>query len=352
MKQILSFLMAAVLVFSLIGCVDTTESANADASQPVAETANAGADETSSPAVQSDTPSEPIVIHVGDLTLYEIVKDAEEKGFFKEEFEADNITVEISNFQSGPPELEALAAKDLDFALMGDQPAVQGVASEIGIQVVSGLLDGTQGNFLVTPSGSGITSPADLKDKKVGVPVGTTAHQLLLKILEKNGLAVSDIELINLKAADIFTSLQTNNIDAAVTFDASTAQAVANGELIKIADGTGYKQIINVIVARTEFLEQYPEIAARFLKVLKKTAEWRDENFEESLSILATRSSIDKESIRALLSSLPPLLALSDSHKQAILETAQYLKDNEIITEDLTAADIFNDSYAKEAGIL
>ncbi len=341
MKKLLISLLIAALALTGAGCANTGSDTSASAA-PVASGSQSDAASSSDKGV---------TIRVGDLASYELIKDADEKGFFEEEFSKDGVTVEIKSFQSGPPELEALTAKDLDFALMGDQPAVQGVANEIGIQVVSGLLDGTHGNGLIAREDAGISQVADLKGKKVGVPVGTTAHQLLIKMLEKNNLKASDIQLVNLAAGDIVTSLQTGNIQAAVTFEPSLTKAVAGGGIKKISDAEGYKEIINVIVGRTEFTKEHPDLAVRFLKVIKKTAEWRDSNFEESLGILAKRTGVDKEALRASASSMPPLLALKDSHKQAILETAQYLKNNNIIRRDLTVEQIFNDEYAVKAGI-
>ncbi|HWQ78450.1 MAG TPA: NrtA/SsuA/CpmA family ABC transporter substrate-binding protein, partial [Anaerovoracaceae bacterium] len=337
MKRLLAVLLAAILILSAAGC----------AGAPGTDSGSTG-DE----GAQESTPSEPVTIRVGDLASYEIVKDADEKGFFKEEFEKDNVTIEIKSFQSGPPEVEALAAKDLDFALMGDMPSVTGVAAGTGIQIISGLLDGTHGNGLIAREDAGINTIPDLKGKKVGVPVGTTAHQLLIKMLEKNGLTSDDIELVNLGAGDIVTSLQSDNIQAAVTFDPGLSKAVAGGGIKKISDAEGYKLIINVIVGRTEFTEKYPDLTVRFLKVLQKTVEWRNANFEESLEITANRIGVNKEDIRAALTSMPPVLALDDEKKQAILETAKYLKDNNLITKELTVDELFNDTYAKEAGIL
>ena len=234
---------------------------------------------------------------------------------------------------------------------MGDQPAVQGVANGVGIQVISGLLDGTHGNGLIARTDAGINKIADLKGKKVGVSVGTTAHQLLLIMLAKNNLKVSDIQLVNLAAGDIVTALQSGDIQAAVSFDPNMSQAVKAGGVKKISDAEGYKKIVNVIVARTRFTKEHPQLAVRFLKVMKETAAWKNQHFDQSLDIIAKQTGISADTLRPGLVSMPPMLKLDSDAQQSLLATAKYLKDNNVIKKDLTIQQILNDQYAKSAGI-
>jgi sulfonate transport system substrate-binding protein len=295
----------------------------------------------------------PVIINLGDLAGYPIVKVANAKGFFEEEFEKDNVTVAVHNFQSGPPEIEALAAKSLDFALLGSQPALQGIANGAGIHILSGLVDASDANGLIVRADAGISSIADLKGRKVGVPVGTTSHLTLIKQLEKNGLTVNDIELLNLAAGDIPSSILTGAIPAAVIFEPGLTGAVANGQGIirKLDTASDYVRLVDVIVARDEFVKTYPDLTARFLKVIKRTVIWYNEHLEESLDILASYLSINKEVFRPLIFAMPPLLALKPEDRNSILETVKYLRDNGIITADLKDSQIFDDSFAREAGI-
>ena len=329
MKRFAAILVSSVLILAISGCSGQSKT-------------------TVSASSEND---KGITINVGDITGYELVKDANALGYFTKEFGKDGVKVSVKNFQSGPPELEALTAKDLDIALMGDQPAVQGVANGIGIQVISGLLDGTHGNGLIARTDAGINKVADLKGKKVGVPVGTTSHQLLLIMLAKNNLKVSDIQLVNLSAGDMVTALQSGEIQAAVTFDPSLSQAVKAGGIKKISDAEGYKKTVSVIVARTRFTKEHPQLAVRFLKVMKETAAWRSQHFEQSLDIIAKQTGISADTLRPGLEATPPMLNLDNDSQQSLLATAQYLKNSNIIKQDVTIKQIFNDQYAKAAGI-
>jgi aliphatic sulfonates family ABC transporter substrate-binding protein len=308
------------------------------------------------PAQETEKPrnsGQPVTINLGDLSGYPIIKVANAKGFFKEEFEKDNITVAVHNFQSGPPEIEGLAAKSLDFALLGAQPALQGISNGVGIHILSGVVDASDANGLIVRADAGINSIAGLKGRKVGVPVGTTSHLTLIKQLEKNGLTVNDIELLNLSAGDIPSSILTGAIPAAVIFEPGLTGAVVNGQgtIRKLDTAVGYVRLVDVIVARDEFVKTYPDLTVRLLKVIKRTVIWYNEHLEESLDILASFLSLNKEVFRPLILATPPLLALKPEDKNSILETVQYLRDSGIISVNLRESQIFDDSFAREAGI-
>jgi sulfonate transport system substrate-binding protein len=108
---------------------------------------------------------------------------------------------------------------------------------------------------------------------------------------------------------------------------------------------------VDVIVGRDEFVKTHPDLTVRLLKVIKRTVLWYNEHQEESLDILASYLSINKEVFRPLLLATPPLLALKPEDRNSILETAKYLRDSGIITANPTESRIFDDSFAREAGI-
>jgi sulfonate transport system substrate-binding protein len=108
---------------------------------------------------------------------------------------------------------------------------------------------------------------------------------------------------------------------------------------------------VDVIVARDEFAKNHPDLTIRLLKVIKRTVLWYNEHLEESLGILASILGIDKEVFRPLLLAMPPLLALKPEDRASILETVKYLRDSGIIAADLRDSQIFDDRFAREAGI-
>ncbi|KPC86881.1 ABC transporter substrate-binding protein, partial [Streptomyces sp. NRRL F-6602] len=68
---------------------------------------------------------------------------------------------------------------------------------------------------LVARKGTGITTVAGLKGKKVATPFASTSHYSLLAALEEAGLKASDVELLDLQPQPILAAWERGDIDAA-----------------------------------------------------------------------------------------------------------------------------------------
>jgi len=292
----------------------------------------------------------PIEIRIAITTYTEPIL-AQEKGFFEEELKQNNATVKLSTFQSGPPMIEALAAKGLDFAVFGDQPAIQAIASGIPIKIISGICDAVESFGLIARVDSGIKEVKDIKGHKIAAPAGTTAHQLLLIMLEKNGLTLNDIEYVNLAIGSITPSLIAGDIKGAVAYGITFSDPPVDEGIVKINSGDGYKRNVNVIAARNEFLENHPDASVAVLRALQKAAKWRVDNYNETLDIVSDFLGNDKEVTAKTFPTSITLLKLDDAAKEAVLTSADILFRNDILSERLTAEQLFDDKYAAAGGL-
>nr|WP_085904281.1 ABC transporter substrate-binding protein [Kiloniella majae] len=135
---------------------------------------------------------------------------AKEKGFFSEQgLDVDLIAPADPN---DPPKLVAAGKAELAVSY---QP-------QLHLQVAAGLpltrvgtLVATPLNSLVVLKDSPIKSIADLKGRKVGYSVGGFEDVILDAMLEKHGLDVSDVELINVNFT-LSPSLISGQVDAVI----------------------------------------------------------------------------------------------------------------------------------------
>jgi hypothetical protein len=74
---------------------------------------------------------------------------------------------------------------------------------------------------LVVPKASPLKTVADLKGRKVALNRGSNVHYLLLKLLEKAGLAYSDIQPVFLPPADARAAFERGAVDAWLVWDPS-----------------------------------------------------------------------------------------------------------------------------------
>lgn len=302
-------------------------------------------------SVYAESGNQEITVNVGDQAAFFLVKVAEAKGFFEEEFAKDNIKIHTEIFaKMGPAIIEAMSTGDVDLSIVGVFPVVN--ANNAGNKIII-LASGnyTEDGFrLVVGPEATITSVEELNGLKIGVPFGTAEHQITLQLLEKHGLTADQVELVNLQQADALTALLGKEIDAAL-FNSGTLSAAENAGAKTIATNKEVGLIVNPVIGKKEFVEANPEITSRFLKVLDKTAKWIDENEDETVKIAAEINGTDEESIRVSLLSRGRTISIDDEYLRGPVESTLNFVLAQGMIENLAYDDIVDTSYFLNAGI-
>lgn len=291
-----------------------------------------------------------IQLRVGDFAspMYDHLKVAKLKGFYEEEFGKDNIEVEIVNSTSGPATNEAFAAKKLDIALVGDQPALAGIANGVGSKIIAIGINTEKGNGIVTGANSPITSISELKGKKVGIGIGTAHHQIALNVLATGGLKEEDIQLVNLTGNEAKAALISGDLDAALTGDPALTTWVKEGNAKLLKDAEGFQNSV-VFAARDEYLQDHGDIVVRFLKVLDKTSKWIDENEEEAFDLLAKETNATRDILPLFMHNYDRKIHLNEKDIAAITKTYNFVRERDLIRKDLNLDEIIDDTYIKQA---
>ena len=111
--------------------------------------------------------------------------------------------IEWRQFASGAEVNAAMASGGIQISEIGSSPLSAGLSSGLPYQMVSAgkVIDSSE--VLVARNGSGIDKPADLKGKRIAVPIGSTAHYSLMGALKMNGMTEKDITLLGMSPAEI-----------------------------------------------------------------------------------------------------------------------------------------------------
>lgn len=132
-----------------------------------------------------------------------------------------------STFTSGPPQIEALNAGQIDFAITGNTPPIVGGLTDT--KVLSAYSNEAKGDAILIPQGSDIKSVADLKGKSVAVARGSSAHGHLILQLEKAGIDPGNLDINFLQPSDSKSAFESGQVDAWAVWDPYTAIAEVGG---------------------------------------------------------------------------------------------------------------------------
>ncbi|MDX2025217.1 aliphatic sulfonate ABC transporter substrate-binding protein [Microcella sp.] len=216
-----------------------------------------------------------------------IIKD---QGWLEAEL-GDDVTVEWVQSAGSNKANEALRAGAIDVGSTAGSAALLARSNGSPIQVINIF---TQPNWaaIAVPTGSDITSVADLAGRTVAATKGTDPYFFLLQALAEEGLTLADISLQNLQHADGKTALETGAVDAWSGLDPLLATSVYNGAAEIIYDNVDFNSY-GFLNATEEFITNNPDLAQLVVNAYEKARQWALENPEETAAILAEVAGID-----------------------------------------------------------
>ncbi len=224
-----------------------------------------------------------------------------------EERLAPQAVVEWKIFNAGPSAIEALFAGQIDLVYVGPSPAVNGYVKSGGeaVRVVAGAASG--GAALVVRKDAGIVSAEDFRGKKIASPqLGNTQDVALRAWLSKNNLKLKEkggeVQVLPISNADQQTLLLKKEIDGAWTVEpwvsilTQTAGTKVFLEESSLWPGGTYATTL--LLVRTKFLREHPDLVKKFLEVHVELTDWIAKNPQEAKKIL--KSEIERETLKAL----------------------------------------------------
>ncbi|HLI26501.1 MAG TPA: ABC transporter substrate-binding protein [Chloroflexota bacterium] len=159
---------------------------------------------------------------------------ARERGYFA----AEGIDVELVDFAVTADALPPLGTGQLDVITGGLNPAVfNAVARGVGVKIVAdGGSVGPDNDYLalvvrrdLVDSGR-YRTPADLRGLRIAVPGPyAVVHYVLKVLLDQQGLALADVDVVPLAMADHAGAVSRGAVDAAFTVEPFVTQAVRLG---------------------------------------------------------------------------------------------------------------------------
>ena len=206
---------------------------------------------------------------------------ARQQGVIEKALEAKGVKVSWVEFTAGPPLVEAL-----NVGWTGDAPPIFGQAAGSAIVYVAALPSNGKGEAIFTKPESGIKSVADLKGKKVGVGKGTSAHNLLVAALEKNGLKFSDIEVTYLSPADAAAAFASDKIDAWAVWDPFYAIAETRYKPVTLARTSDVLAVSTYFLANRDYAKSHGDTINTTIDALGEAAKWSAANRDKVAAAL------------------------------------------------------------------
>jgi sulfonate transport system substrate-binding protein len=144
-----------------------------------------------------------------------------------------------ANFPAAPPITAAMVSGDVDVSDMSLTALSVALGAGVNIKAI-GSLPETDAEFrIIAKQSNGITGPADLKGKRVGVLQGNAGEGLLIAALKSVGLTLKDVTLVNVEPNTGLQAFKSGQIDAWAIWDPWAAEAAIGSPVRVVADAKG-----------------------------------------------------------------------------------------------------------------
>lgn len=319
----------------------------------VAIAACSGPDATSTDAVEGGMPAE---FRIG----YQLIPNAEvlakNQGFAEAKF--PDVDIQWLPFDSGRDVNTAMASGGIDVGLAGSVPVSTGIAQDLPYKVyfIHDVIGDNEA--LAVTSASGITSMADLVDKKIGVPFGSTTHFSLLSALDNEGIDPTTVQILDLQPQDMLAAWQRGDIDGGFVWQPTLSKMLdEDGTVLITAKQLAEEGIItaDLGVVSTDFEEQYPDFLKGYVEALDEAVQLYRDDPEAASVAMAEEIGLTPEESLAVMNELVWLSAQEQSGEQylgtpeapgamaqVLKDSAEFMVKQEAIT---SAPDI--DTYQK-----
>lgn len=256
---------------------------------------------------------------------------AKEHGLLEKRFK--NTPVKWIEFPAGPQMLEALNIGSLDIASTGDIPPIFAQVAGADLVYVGAEPAKPSAETILVRNESTLHSVADLKGRKVALQKGSSAHNLVLRALNKAGLTFKDIQPIYLSPADARAAFENGSVDAWAIWDPYYSIAMTEGRSRLLADGEGLGLSGPVYTARRNFAEQHPEFVQQVLDELTLADDLTRDRRDESITILSRSMGLPEAVIARYIDHRPasPSLPITPDIIQAQQATADLFYQNRLI---------------------
>jgi len=252
------------------------------------------------------------------------------KGTLEKRLAPLGASVKWVEFPAGPQLLEGLNVGSVDVGFVGEAPPIFAQAAGARFVYIGHDPAAPQAEALVVPKDSKIKSVTELKGRKIALNKGSNVHYLLVKLLEKNGLKLSDVQPVYLAPADARAAFESKNVDAWVIWDPFTAAAEKAIGARVLADGSGLVNNYQYYLGERNFVGNNPKIIAAWFEDSVEQGRWLKANLKQAAELIAPRQGLPVDvaelSLRRYEFNVKPLTDSVIAEQQKIADTFFDLK--------------------------
>lgn len=272
-----------------------------------------------------------------------------EKGWWQDRLKTLGVTeVKEYLFQTGPPEMSAMLAGEIDVAYVGVAPPITALNEGLKAKIEASIQ--TNGSDLVVRKDFNYSGPMSLKGSKIATfPAGSIQDTIIRRWLNQSGLDTSkDVTIYGMGPGEAVSALKANAVDAVFLPHPSPTIIESEG-FGKSVEQSGQMweggHICCVLLISDKLTNEYPKLAEEILRIHNEATEYAKSHIDEVSEIYSRKMNIDLNIVKKSFASWDGDL-IADPHwaTNSTLDFAKsiYELNKERYSRPLNQEELFN----------
>lgn len=269
------------------------------------------------------------------------------KGMFesklKEVYPNKKIKVVLHDEISGAVINTSMISGKVQFGFMGDMPLILNMYKADTIKDFDSKLIGMDGKgvngknqSILIPKNSNVKTIEELKGKTISTPIGSSAHYMLMKVLEKHNI-LDDVKIVHQDVSLSNQLLSTNKTDAFSIWAPypNFLEKEGSGKVLVSGEESDIDYLAGVIV-NNNYARKNKKIVKLFIESLDEAHKFIKENPREAAKIFAEESGFDLSITRKEVENIRWETTIEDKDINTLIDKQKFLIDlNQVKDFDL-----------------
>lgn len=275
-----------------------------------------------------------------------------EKNWFKD----NGVNVQELFFQDASSALTAFLAGKTELSWNTSADAIQLAEKDPSVRIIK-LVDYSNGSDGIL--GRGITKPQDLKGKKVARENLLFENLLLQSYLEKGGLSLNDVTLIDTPVDAAATAFATKKVDVAVTYEPYLTKGAKQGGGSVIFSSKDTNLIADVIITREKTIKEKKQVILSYLRAVDKAVKLTNKGDADAIKIVGKRLGVSPEDAKQQLAGVKVFdidgdkqIGFNKSNSNNLVENLEFTvkvgTKLKVLSKPLDVSKLYDDSLVKE----
>ena len=311
---------------------------------------------TSLATIGPATAADKVVLGQQPSTLAAVASVGIAKGYFTEQ----GIEFDSRWATRGLEIIQALGAGQADLGIAAVTPVLAARAKGLPIVIVGLQSYGFPGYLVAGKKNAQLTRLEDFKGKRIGVPVRTGVHTILLMAIEKAGLKQSDFQIQNARVNDLPAAMQSDGFDAVLGWIPFTNRILSMGNGKVVMTPTQFEESVGitypmVLVAMEDTIRKRPDALQRFMVAWAKSQRFVHRERAETITMLRQAvgdriKGFDDQTLAEMLyGKKHDRVALNDADIADVRSMGNFMLAQKDIDAKPDIGTLINNSFARKA---